>query len=82
LKIKHYLEKQEALRNNTQTAINNFLTICRECKKISDDNGNNVGAGEWKRLEVYLNNHCGGVDTSSGYCPTCSEKYTIIDIAE
>ena len=82
LKIERYLERQESLKNNRQTAFNSFLTICRECKKIRDDTGNNIGDGEWRRLEVFLNNHCGGVDTSPGYCPTCSEKYTIIDIAE
>lgn len=81
LKIEHYLKRQEGLKNNRQTTINNFLTVCRECKKIRDDSGNNIGEGVWRRLEVYLNNHCGGVDTSPGYCPTCSEKHTIIDIA-
>lgn len=53
--------------HNHVTALEGMLSICSECKKVRDDNG------EWVGVESYVSQRT-DVSFSHGYCPVCLEK--------
>lgn len=71
LKIDRVFEKQEALRKIK--IYEKIIPICMYCKKIRDDSGSEIGAGQWLRLEKYLAKRNGAM-VSHGCCPECYEE--------
>ncbi len=47
--------------------LESFLSVCCECKKIRNDNG------EWQPMERYIGERTGTM-FSHGYCPECLQK--------
>jgi len=73
-KIRRLLDREHGLVEDLQQslsrvkALESFLPICCQCKKIRDNEGS------WQPLEKYISEHS---DTrfTHGYCPECARKF-------
>ena len=67
--LKQILESQKDLQRQLaealEKALNGFIPICANCKKIRDENGN------WVQIESYLHDRT-KADFSHGICPECA----------
>lgn len=50
-----------------------LLPICAWCKKIRDDEGKEVGTGEWVKIEKYIQQRS-KADFTHGICPECYKE--------
>ena len=48
--------------------LSGFIPICADCNRIKD------GAGDWKRLEAYIESHS-SAQFSHGVCQECKNQY-------
>ena len=70
-RISSCLEKMELKRK--VTAYEKIVPVCCECKSIRDDNGKEIGTGEWISVEQFILTKS-KIAVSPTFCPDCIKK--------
>ncbi len=70
-RISNCMEKLELKRK--LKAYEKIVPVCCECKSIRDDNGKEIGEGEWMPVEQYILTKS-KLAVSPTYCPECIKK--------
>jgi len=63
---------QSRLLSEIQSTLRGLLPICTKCKKIRDQNGEEMDPRSWKSIEAYISEKT-AVHFSHGLCPQCYE---------
>jgi len=63
---------QSRLLSEIQSTLRGLLPICTKCKKIRDQNGEEMDPRSWKSIEAYISEKT-DVNFSHKLCPHCYE---------